>query len=272
MNKKIILAALLLLGFSSLAVRCEEPEKCPQCGEWDVIVSSPNGALGEKIVFDEDHITIPACGRFKVKLIKAIAQPKPITLASSYQFLFALSSVSPEPLCGGPDSTSDLQLRVDLYGKRGTDAGAGRFAVSKFGSEKAIINLTAWNIERNDPCGSGGSEGSAACLTLVNAKLYGSLALEAYEAYTLPAVDFGTRQFNPARFAARTLAFCTKREANGGGGDWPQYWALSCQRKLFQEKLTQLRRWKNCTESKKRMHCSLPTEAFSKSSTDWRYR
>jgi len=121
-----------------------------------------------------------------------------------------------------------------------------------------VFSVNAWNYERDNPCDSGSGYGSAACLQVATANLVKTLSYEVYEAQA-------GRQLNPARFAAATMDFCGKREAESGFGSWPYVWALSCQSEILQTKLTELRSWVACKSAPKRSSCKPLNENFDRS-------
>lgn len=264
---RTLCALLVILAAASQASANEnQPLECPQCGTWDVIHGTPFGAAGNQIVVSAERIVIPTCGEFVYSVEKKTSKQEDPGL---YRYLLTLGlrPMLMSPLCG-TDEQTNLRADVEISAGYRKDGSVGNFKIYPGGASAPSVEVSAWNMDRDDPCATGSSGGSAACMQIANARLYSELAHEAYGNATMVKKDQHRQpmlNFNPARFAAATLEFCVHRERNNGGGNWPYVWALGCQASLFQTKLGELRSWKACQSKMPRGRCVAPKENIDRS-------
>lgn len=268
---RILLSMFLLVFLCSLAKAQQIPSpplECPQCGDWDITRARPSGAVGERLSIDSERVTIPTCGEFAATVVNQTMTTDAIN-NRTYRVMMALRSGYAEPLCGtSPEVPIRLEIQIRVGYNR--DGGFAEFEVFKPDQTKPVFAAGAWNSMRDDPCGSGSGDGSAACMLISNAKKYKTLAYEAFEAQassTSQAAAVLTKHFNAASFSAAAFQFCRKREADSGGGNWPYVWALACQAKRLDDKLAELRAWRSC-QDQKRSRCPAVTNKFDKSPSD----
>jgi hypothetical protein len=255
MTHAVLIAALATAFAQNLLAAEAPPLDCPHCGTWTVHQASPPGSTGERIVASADRISLPTCGEFSVS-VKA----QKASIAGehrTYRSTLELKPIQPDSPCGiAPGGTLRLEAVVSV-GYR-ADGGLGEFTVYNDRGPSPVLSVTAWNYERDNPCDAGSGDGSAACMQKATASLVKTLSYEAYEARA-------GRQFNPARFAATTMDFCSEREADSGYGSWPYVWALSCQAGLLQTKLAELRSWAACQAASTPSSCKSLNENFERS-------
>lgn len=255
---RVFLVAAMTAAFAQNVLADEIPApplECPYCGTWTVTGASPAGSVGERIEFSNDRISLPTCGEFSISV--KTQQSTLMNERRTYRSTLELKPIQPDPLCNvGAAGTLRLEVIVSV-GYR-VDGGLGEFKVYSDLAPTPVLSVTAWNYERDDPCDSGSGYGSAACLQRATASLVKTLSYEAYEARA-------GNQFNPARFAAITMDFCSRREAERGYGSWPYVWALDCQVGLLQTKLADLRSWAACKSTSKLSSCKPLNENFDRS-------
>ncbi|HSI50786.1 MAG TPA: hypothetical protein VLA61_21160 [Ideonella sp.] len=265
MKKWIAAAALALAAgwVGAIEPDVATPMACPQCGEWRVTYASREGAVGAVLSIDETVIKVPSCGSFAYRSAVPVFSLDPRG-QGRYQLV---TDVTPMDEQMGACSMGKAPFRMSLYlvNRFNAEAGVAGLELRSAGDEVPLLSLSAWNLQRDDPCGSGGSEGQAACLILRNTEVYAELAKEAYgsalEAKT-GAQRNALRMFNPALFAAETMKACRKREAQSGGFDWPEANAQACQLDQLVSKLAELRAWQACLAPgmKPKGQCKLPTD------------
>jgi len=230
------------------------PLECPYCGTWTVTEASPAGSIGERIEFANDRVSLPTCGDFNVSVKTQLNSND--GERRTYRSTLELKPIQPDSLCSiAPDQTLRMEAVVSV-GYR-VDGGRGEFTVYGNSATTPLLSITAWNYDRDNPCDSGSGYGSAACLQVATARLIKTLSYEAY------GVGAGGR-LNPARFAAATMDFCSKREVGNGGGSWPYVWALDCQAERLQAKLKELRAWSACRTGANPSSCKPPNENFDR--------
>ncbi len=253
-------------GFSAAAQPMPTPAlECPQCGSWQINWANPSGVVGERITVGTDSVEFPACGRFHVNSLQTSASISPVGYRS-YRVMVLLQPFLAEGKCSTPPD-SMLSMEVEIGVGYNRDGGRAQFSIYKSNVATPVVTAEAWNFERDNPCDSGSGSGSVACLQIANARTYKLFATEVYRAHTELAPRESaalSRRLNPATFAATTLAFCIKREEERGFGSWPYAWALTCQSERLQQKMTELRTWRACLESKS-AGCSVPTSIFDQS-------
>lgn len=266
---RVSFVALLLWQGAPVSPAVETaPLACPHCGSWELSSSEPVGAVGERVSIGLDSVSFPTCGEFRSEVSSQSASVDP-NGRRVYRTSLTLRPMLTDRLCAASPGDS---LRLDVVVSVGysTDGGLADFSVFKPGETAATLVARGWNFARDNPCDSGSGNGSAACLQIANARLYRSLAQESYGVYA--AAPFSksysvARQFNPARFAAATLRFCLKREADSGGGSWPYVSGLGCQAKRMQSKLSEFHAWRSCVAAGMK-GCAFPDERFDTSASD----
>ncbi|QNM95689.1 hypothetical protein [Chitinimonas koreensis] len=263
-NQFIYWGFLLVLSICVNAQEVSAPT-CPHCGMWEISHSQSFGAVGERIVIDNDKVEIPTCGEFNSTVANQEVSVD-INGRRRHRSVLVLQPIHIDPICRSAFDTM-LRLEVEAYTDYSASAGYGEFKVYLSEQDKPVLSFSAWNKERYDPCDSGSGMGAAACMEIENAREYKILAQEAYGAYVyLPAGQLPNlrMQFNPASFAAATRSFCVRREAGNGAGSWPYVWALSCQAEYFRKKIEEFRSWVTCRSKSKNNKCLFPTNNFDK--------
>lgn len=237
----------------------DEPLSCPYCGIWSITEASPSGPTGERIIVSEHSMEVPTCGTFSLE--------EPITEISvesgrrSYKSRATMQQAVSGIYCHA-DSSKPLLLEVSVSIGLSKDGGVAEFKISRWGESRPLLDVKAWNFEREYPCDAGGGYGGAQCFAYFNARAYKALA---YEAYSAAQGNYPYRlNFNPARFAARVLEFCRARESDSGYGGSPEFWALDCQEHFFEAKLDEFRKWRECRWGPKAATCQRPHEKFDR--------
>lgn len=244
-----------------------KPLKCPQCGLWQLSSSDPSGLEGDIIFVDGHQIVIPACGVFSYKIenSKAIVQRED---RYEYDLTLILTQQNNTQLCF-PENDNAWKMEIKVNGHF-QEGGTADFLLRKNKTEKPTLELSGWNINREDPCDAGSGSGTAACLMIKGALLYKMLSIKAERAYQKLLQNKSVIKipsFNVALFSATVSNFCENKEKESGGGSWPVAWSYSCYNRILESKLKEFSTWDACNEEKQGKHktCKLPSENFDKS-------
>ena len=237
--------------------RTSQPASCPLCGAWRINHSNRPSLLGEEVMITSTKIKIPLCGTFDYEVTEQLTSP------------IAARSKDAGAFC--PSKTErwqerTIQLEVRLSGHLRQDSVAD-FVVHGTDIQQEFIRFSAWNMERENPCDSGSGPASLSCMLMDNAKLLKLLSLEVRD---LPPSKTRSRKslqpFSATRFADSALHQCRRREADSGGGPWPEVHAQSCLFERIYEKFREIQEWRECMTVRASKHGGQPVTTTSKSS------
>jgi hypothetical protein len=224
---------------------------------------SDDGLIGEIVIVNNRQIVIPGCGTFDYEIKQSSKNQEENHV--TYNLSMALTQRKESFLCRSKDNIDwVLEMEVSGHFKEG---GTADFTLRRSKEKQAVLYLSAWNMDREDPCDSGSGHGSSACLSIENALLFKALAMKAESAYEKSSVK-KLPLFSAERFSAIVWKFCEHRERDSGGGEWPVAWALSCQNGILQDKYQEFETWSRCVENQGKKHnvCKYPDERFVRSS------
>lgn len=244
-----------------------KPLECPQCGAWQVSLSTVEGLEGNIILVDDKRIVIPGCGTFGYIIRQSTV--KPDYTKYNYKLSMSLTQWKASFLCERKDD-DEWEMDIEVSGHF-HEGGMASFRLRRNSYSKERMSLDVWSIEREDPCGAGSGRGSAACMAIANAQLFKALSIRSERAFLMLSENKTSKKmpsFNAARFSAVVWKFCENREKNSGGGAWPYAWALSCQHGILNDKFEEFAKWRDCMERKKYKLplCKFPSENFSRDS------
>jgi hypothetical protein len=165
----------------------------------------------------------------------------------------------------GDDATWYMDAKVSGHFREG---GTADFILGQLEQRKPTLELSGWNIDREDPCAAGSASGTAACVLLENSLIYQALSCSAERAYQLLLEEEAKNppSFNPATFAATVDRFCYDRERDSGGGGWPVAHGARCKNRILRAKFKEFLSWHECmqTNRRKRTLCTFPNMDFNK--------
>jgi len=242
------------------------PLACPQCGFWH-ISSSSTGLEGDIMIVDESDISIPNCGSFSYEVKSSSVRNDGRPDRHTYTLDMALRQWNSSTICQDT-STLPWSMTVSVSGHF-QEGGMGDFVLRRPNEATEHLSIVGWNSQRENPCDSGSSVGSLACLRIANARLFKAFSIEVSNAYSILLSQPRRRKilsFNPALFAADVLAHCSLREKGSGGYSWPYVWALACQSEIIVKKLEEFRGWRYCTHQGEAdlAKCPFPSGKFDR--------
>ena len=267
---KFFLLALISSSASGQDNFSSKPLDCPHCGNWLISSSSINSFIGDFVLADEGQFVIQGCGAFVYNNAaiksKAVSENK-FEYNFKTSFVGHNSSLGVSSLCGGKDkswSPTELILTMNIYAHF-LDGGYADFYLSRNGIAQPILAFRAWNINREDPCGSGSGFGTGDCISIGNAELRKTLWSMVDSSEDLLLAINSSKQpkrFNLTRFMNKAIIYCNNREKDSGGGHWPATWALNCIGEQMTAKINEFHHWKTCIKLKPNaLSCQFPNDS-----------
>lgn len=269
---------MLFACFVSSSIYAQEELKpasleCPQCGAWQISSSNINSYVSDLVLVDAKKVFIQGCGSFfydkpkiESKFVSEDRQNYNVTISFN-----ARTSPSITSICGGDNeerwkpSEWNLTINVSGHFREGSYA---EFLLTRNGIRDPVLTFRAWNMDREDPCDAGSAFGTGECLRIENGKLRKALWAAADSAEYRLSKSLSPQKpssFNLTKFLEKADRYCTARENNTGGGNWPTTWALDCVSEQLEAKLKQFRRWEVCAQSASdAMACPFPKNSTSK--------
>lgn len=201
-------------------------------------------------------MSIPMCGEFR-PTVAASSMKAGAGGGRTYQVTLALRGGARAACAAAADDVDALRAQLSIrVGHRG-DGGVADFEIIDSRNGRSLLWVSGWNYERDNPCDSGGSNGSNACLQIGYAELQRQLFQSALAAS--PNYRVGRVQ----RAAERACV----GKGQDAGGSWPSYWEKACQWELLEAKLAEFTAFHECVRNKART-CRLPDEKVARPSDE----
>lgn len=253
---RTVLTAAMLYASGTWAAEESAPLDCPQCGAWTLMGSQPPGVVGERMVVEAERISIPMCGDFRPSVTSSSVKTEEEG-RRTYHVSLTLRGDGRGPCASKVNDIDALRMEVDVGVAHHRDGGFGSFAIIDRATGETVFAVGGWNYERDNPCHTGGAQGSLVCQTVATAELQRQLLQSALLA-------------NPNYRVGRVVRAAERACRNVGldaGFAWPAVWQEGCKWKLLEKKLDAFTEFHECRR-KKGQSCRVPDEKVARPSED----
>lgn len=230
---------------------------------WRIVTASHEHMIGSVIKIQDGRFWIPFCGLM-------IMDPVPDEEKSGRTDKTMKASVRfvPEMMYLGPSFCRKFKHKeMNASLAYSENVGSETIDLSVYDEQqKAVLNISFWNMEKNEPGETGSGYGSSFAVYMDLKILKHVFTYEiANGLWNLPKYqqDKYSEAFNLSRFTQKAKKFCDKKEAKSGGGHWPAVWQQACLYQQLDAKLNTLLTWQECSHNKK-TKCIYPNERLEK--------